>query len=89
MTVELTPAIEALIQKRLQSGTFSSAEEVIERALEFLDAEEDWLTDNLDAIAIQIQEGWDEAERGELTDGDAVRAEMRQFKDDWKKRQTA
>ncbi len=36
MTVELRPEIEALIQKRIQSGAFSSAEEVIERALEFL-----------------------------------------------------
>jgi Arc/MetJ-type ribon-helix-helix transcriptional regulator len=36
MTVELKPEIEALIQKRLQTGAFSSAEEVIERALEFL-----------------------------------------------------
>ena len=34
MTVELKPEIEALIQKRIESGAFSSAEEVIERALE-------------------------------------------------------
>jgi len=85
MTVELKPEIEALIQKRLQSGAFSSAEEVIERALEFLSAEEDWLVDNRDEIATQIQEGWDEAQRGELTDGQNVRAEMQQFKEDWKK----
>lgn len=85
MTVELRPEIEALIQKRLQSGAFSSAEEVIERALEFLSAEEDWLADNRDTIAAQIQEGWDEAQRGELTDGENLRAEMQQFKDDWKK----
>jgi putative addiction module CopG family antidote len=85
MTVELRPEIEALIQKRLQSGAFSSAEEVIERALEFLSAEEDWLADNRDTIAAQIQEGWDEAQRGELTGGENFRAEMQQFKDDWKK----
>lgn len=85
MTVELKPEIEALIQKRLQSGAFSSAEEVIERALEFLSAEEDWLADNRETIAAQIQEGWDEAQRGELIDGESVRAEMQQFKEDWKK----
>jgi antitoxin ParD1/3/4 len=85
MTVELKPEIEALIQKRLQSGAFSSAEEVIERALEFLSAEEDWLADNREEIAAQIQEGWDEAQRGELIDGERVRAEMQQFKEDWKK----
>jgi putative addiction module CopG family antidote len=89
MTVELKPEIEALIQKRLQSGAFSSAEEVIERAIEFLSAEEDWLADNRDEIAAKIQAGWDEAQRGELTGGENVRAEMQQFKEDWKQRQPA
>jgi antitoxin ParD1/3/4 len=88
VTVELRPEIEAVIQKRLQSGAFSSAEEVIERALEFLNAEEDWLADSHAAISAQIQEGWDEAQRGELTDGD-VRLEMQQFKEDWKQRRSA
>ena len=78
MTVELKPEIEALIQKRLQSGAFSSAEKVIERALEFLNAEEDWLPDNRDHIA--VQEGWDEAQRGEWTVTENVRAEMQRFK---------
>ena len=58
---------------------------MIERALEFLSDEEDWLADHCDEIAAQIQEGWDEAQRGELTDGENVRAEMQQFKEDWKK----
>lgn len=83
--MELKPEVEALILKRLQSGAFSSAEEVIERALEFLSAEEDWLADNRNEIAVQIQEGWDQAQKGELIDGENVRTEMRQFKDDWKK----
>jgi putative addiction module CopG family antidote len=85
MTVELKPEIEALIQKQLQSGAFSSAEEVIERALEFFSAEENWLADNPAEIAAQIQEGWDEAQSDELTDAENVRAEMQQFKEDWKK----
>jgi putative addiction module CopG family antidote len=85
MTVELSPEAEALIQRRLASGAFSSAEEVIERALESLAAEEDWLAENRDLVASQIQEGWDEAQRGELTSAEDVRAEMQRFKDDWKK----
>ncbi len=85
MTIELKPEIEALIQERLQNGAFSSAEEVIERALELLTAEEDWRADNHDEIAVQIQEGWDEAQRGELTDDEDVRAEMQLFKEHWEK----
>jgi hypothetical protein len=53
--------------------------------VEFLSAEKDWLTDERDEIATEIQEGWDEAQRGELTDAEDVRAEMRQFKEDWMK----
>ncbi len=80
--MELKPETEALIQKRLQSGVFSSPEQVIERALEFLSAEEDWLAENREAIAAQIQEGWEEAQKGELTDAEQVRAEMERFKGD-------
>jgi Arc/MetJ-type ribon-helix-helix transcriptional regulator len=86
MTLELKPEIEALIQERLQSGAFATAEELIQHALELLSAEENWLTDNRDEIAGQIQEGWEEAQRGELIGEEAVRDEMRQFKDDWKQR---
>ena len=39
MTMELKPEIQALIQEQLKAGRFS-AEEVIKRALELLEAEE-------------------------------------------------
>jgi len=84
MTVDLKPEIEAIIQKQLRSGAYSKPEEVIERALEFLVAEEDWLAANRAEIAAQVEEGWDETQKGELTDAEQVRAEMRHFKEDWK-----
>jgi Arc/MetJ-type ribon-helix-helix transcriptional regulator len=83
MTIELRPEMEALIQKRLESGVYATPQEVIERALEFLAVEEDWLTANRGEIAAQIQEGWAEAERGELMDGDDVRADMAKQKQAW------
>jgi antitoxin ParD1/3/4 len=83
MTVELKPETEALIHKRIESGAFSSPAEVIERALEFLNVEEDWLAENRDEIAAGIQEGWEEAQTGDLADGEQVRAEMQQFKSEW------
>jgi Arc/MetJ-type ribon-helix-helix transcriptional regulator len=36
VTIHLKPETEALIERRLQSGDFSSPKEVIERALEIL-----------------------------------------------------
>ncbi len=86
MTIGLKPEVEALIQRRLDSGEFLSPEEVIERALEFFAIEEDWLATNSGEIASHIQEGWDEAERGELIDGDDVRTEMAEEKKAWMQR---
>ena len=65
MTINLTPEDEQLIQKRLQSGAFSSAEEVIHHALESLDAEEDWLRENRAAINEKIERAFAQFERGE------------------------
>jgi len=52
----------------------------------FSSAEEDSLADNRDERAAQIQVGWDEPQRGELTGGENVGTEMQEFKEDWKKR---
>ena len=44
MTITLKPEVEALIQKRLESGVFQNAEDVLLQALESQDAEEAWLS---------------------------------------------
>lgn len=75
MTIELGPATEALIRKRLETGAFASPEEVIERALEVL-SQQDWLAENRHQIAAEIQEGWDQAQSGTLIQGDEARANM-------------
>ncbi|MBZ5608485.1 MAG: hypothetical protein LAP38_09520 [Acidobacteriia bacterium] len=65
MNINLTPEDKKLIEKRLQSGTFAGAEEVIHRALESLEAEEDWLQENRAAISSNIERGLAQPERGE------------------------
>ena len=42
MQLNVPPDLEALLQKRLATGAFANAEDVIRRALETLDAEERW-----------------------------------------------
>jgi len=58
MTVELRPEMEALVQKQLATGAFSSAEEVIERALQILSEEADWLAARRNEVSSGIQLGW-------------------------------
>ena len=65
MTVNLKPEDEQLVQKRLQSGVFADADEVIHRALESLDAEEDWLQENRQAINDKIERAFHQFERDE------------------------
>lgn len=38
------------------------------------------------SVADHIEEGFQQAERGELIDGDQVRAEMQAMKDEWSKK---
>jgi Arc/MetJ-type ribon-helix-helix transcriptional regulator len=83
MTIQLTPEDEKLIQKRLHSGAFRSAGEVIHDALASQDAEADWLAENREAINEKIARGIGQLDRGEAVAGDAARARLQQRKADW------
>ena len=87
MAIELSPALEARIHRRIESGAFSSAEEVISRALDLLHDDEDWLLNSSPEIQEQIQEGWEQTRRGEGLDAEAVKAEMQRYIMEWKQQQ--
>ncbi len=74
MYLNVPPDIETLINKRLSSGGYASVEDVLRRALEAQDAEENWTDEERRALASHIEEGYLQAERGELIDGDQARA---------------
>lgn len=79
MTITLQPQHEKLIAEVLGSGAYHDANEVIERALELLHEHEKWLAEN----RAKIQEGYAAARRGELIDGDEVRARLEEHKREW------
>ncbi|MGH9351517.1 MAG: ribbon-helix-helix domain-containing protein [Terriglobia bacterium] len=79
MTITLKPEHEQLIAEVLRSGAYHSPDEVIERALELLHEHESWLAEN----RAKIEEGYAAAQRGELIDGDQVRARLEEHKRDW------
>jgi antitoxin ParD1/3/4 len=85
MTVHLSPKMETLVRQQIESGAFATAEEVVERALESWAHEDDWISQNREEVAAMIEEGWESAQRGELLDEEAVRAEMQKFKEEWLK----
>jgi antitoxin ParD1/3/4 len=84
MQLTVPPDVEALINKRLSSGGYASAEDVLRRALEAQDAEESWTEEERQALSNHIEEGYLQAERGELIDGVQARREIQAMKDDWR-----
>jgi Arc/MetJ-type ribon-helix-helix transcriptional regulator len=83
MTVTLSPEQERRLADMVRSGAYQSAEQVLDRALEMLLAQEEWLAENRDDIAAAIEAGIADAESGELIDGDEVRSRMAARKRAW------
>jgi antitoxin ParD1/3/4 len=83
MQLNVPPDLEMLINKRLSTGAYSTAEEVLRRALEAQDAEESWTDEERRALASHIEEGYQQAERGDVIDGAQARREIQTMKQRW------
>ena len=84
MQLNVPPDLETLINKRLSSGGYTSAEDVLRRALEAQDAEESWTDEERRALAAHIEEGYLQAERGEFIGVEQARREIQTMKDNWR-----
>jgi Arc/MetJ-type ribon-helix-helix transcriptional regulator len=84
MELNVPPDLETLINKRLSSGGYTSVEDVLRRAPEAQDAEENWTDDERRALTAHIEEGCLQAERGELFDGVQARREIQAMKETWR-----
>lgn len=84
MQLTVPPDLESLINKRLSSGAYADAEDVLRSALLSQDAEESWTEEERQALLAHIDEGYLQAERGELIDGAQARQEIQAMKDGWR-----
>jgi antitoxin ParD1/3/4 len=76
MELTVTPEIESIIQRKLESGQYETPQQVFESAVHRLDLEDadfGWSAGELQA-AVDI--GWDQAERGETMSGEEARAAL-------------
>lgn len=89
MTIQLKHELEELIRQDVLRGPYRSVEEFVERAVSQLHEQEAWLAANRDQIHRQIEEGWQAAERGELSDAQDVQARMATRKKEWLDRRSA
>ncbi len=83
MTIHLKPELEALIQEDVERGPYQSVDEFVAQAVRLLHEQERWLADNRADIAAKIEQGFAQAERGELLDSVEVRAHLNKRKQEW------
>ncbi|MFM7405225.1 MAG: type II toxin-antitoxin system ParD family antitoxin [Cuspidothrix sp.] len=78
MNISLQPEQEQLIQAKLQTGKYENAYQVIVAALQLLEERdkhyEQWLEETRKKVAVGIEQ----ANMGQLTDGDVAFAKLRE-----------
>lgn len=90
MNINLTPELESLVQKKVKSGRYNSASEVVRDALRLFEHRERIREARLQSLRRKIDEGWAEAEGGDLIDGvDFFRQLQREDKPAIRKRKSA
>lgn len=64
MPLQLSTALEDLVQKRLASGAYANAEEVIRLALEAQEAEDSWTGEERLALDLKIDRALEQVATG-------------------------
>lgn len=74
MILELNPEQQKILELEIQSGR--TQDEILDQVFAIIQAQhsmDDWFTENHEEIAAHIEEGYAQAQRGELLDPDEVR----------------
>jgi antitoxin ParD1/3/4 len=70
MNVSLTPQLEDLVRRKVDSGRYTSASEVVREALRLLDAFESVRASTLAKLRADVNAGWKDIEEGKVSDFD-------------------
>ena len=77
MNVSLTPELEKLVEKKVKSGRYQSASEVIREGLRLIEDQDRLRELRLEETRQKIQTGLDQLDRGQGLPGEKVYAQMR------------
>ena|SRR5205807_2144324 len=75
MTFDLKPEQQRVIDLAVGSGAYQNPGEILDQAFEIIREQldlEDWMLEQKESIAAHIEQGFAQAECGELMDGDAA-----------------
>jgi len=87
MNVSLTPELEQFIQSQVESGKYSSADEVIVAGIRLLEERERVYKGRFEELRKEILIGIEQLESGERLDGKEVIEQLRQKNQGQKKAQ--
>jgi len=76
MLLQLPTDLEALVQKRLASGAYASAEEVIRRALEAQEIEDNWTEEERRVLDAKIDHALKQAASGKTYGPEEARQKL-------------
>jgi antitoxin ParD1/3/4 len=85
MTIDLKPEQQRIIDLAIESGAYRDPSEVLDQALALIRAQlevEDWLLEERERVAAHVEEGFAQAERGELVDVDEVIETLQKRRDE-------
>ncbi|HZL50399.1 MAG TPA: hypothetical protein VFC37_05555 [Terracidiphilus sp.] len=80
MSLVLDPATEDRIQRQLERGPYTAPAELINRALDLLETQDDWLLRNKEAINAGLDRTFAQAARGEGYSPEESRALLEQHR---------
>lgn len=81
MTIDLKPEQQRVIDLAVHCGAYQNPTDVLDQAFEIIREQldlEDWMLGQREKVAAHIAEGFAQAERGELIDGDTALETLRQ-----------
>lgn len=81
MPLQLSTALEDLVQKRLASGTYANAEEVIRLALEAQEAEDSWTGEERLALDLKIDRALEQVATGKTFGPEEARQRLSLMRD--------
>ena len=80
--IALTPHLDRFVQSKIESGRYQSASEVVREGLRLLEEREADRQNSIAKLRQDIDVGWQQCEKGEVVDGPAVFAEIREMSHD-------
>ena len=70
MNISLTPELEQLVTRKVKSGMYHSASEVIREGLRLLKEQDDMRQSRLNQLRTEVEIGAEQIKRGQYTDYD-------------------